>query len=721
MLVIDFPLIIVVSGGFDHSSTLIRRYLAAFKLIEASIPLGSSKDEVNLGFTWSEVLGDVSVQSACPNYERACCLYNLSVVLYVQARAADRDSAEGVKEAVRCLQNAAGIVGVIRNEVVPSLRNVQTPDLSPTSLLLLQTLCLAEAQEIFYDKAARDKANRTLLSKLALQTSTYFSQAAAYAKQMNSMDLGNRCTGNEICYLAVAHLQRGLAEKEIAEKSHKGFGALVARFKLAKGVIDRYGGNIPVNAQGIAGIIEREYNAAIKENNVIYLELVPKNPEKELAALESIVAVRPATLTLESIINDLPDTEKAKNAASAVDFDRLVPANVRACADELRTRLSSSLSTTERDVTALRTEVVQWLTKNGLPFSLDATNGNSVSTVPDALWQRLLNLQAKIAPLGSFAVALSNLDTKASTCQSTLNELRDVLNRERNDDGDQRQRYPGRWNRTSSDILNVSYWQSINNYANSHATAVNVNKKISASLSSVSEFESALTSTSLAQVNSFIPALPTSANSEESKSDGGVFSIPEEKALRSALAILADCMDASQASIDAAKHEIESQTAVARSGALMTAYKSKQSLEPHLQSLFQTAVPIVTVPVTTSKEQLKKHFDEAVAAFRTYDSVQKGRNEKKENPAAVWMVGLENAIQVWSKSLSDINEGSTFFNNLTNYLRIVKQQVDDYCMARHTQKQELLLQLGSGNVPTAPTMQPGYGNAMMYNPYYPTH
>ena len=92
-------------------------------------------------------------------YERACVLFNLGAMYASLGVAEDRSAVEGIKRASALFQNAAGCFKHLSDAVLPlikpspSHKDPCSPDLSKPALEALTSLCLAQAQECFWQKA----------------------------------------------------------------------------------------------------------------------------------------------------------------------------------------------------------------------------------------------------------------------------------------------------------------------------------------------------------------------------------------------------------------------------------------------------------------------------------------------------------------------------------------------------------------------------------------
>ncbi|CAG2064147.1 unnamed protein product, partial [Timema podura] len=87
------------------------------------------------------------------SYEKVCVLFNIAALQSSVAAAQSIESDEGLKLAAKLLQQSAGIFNHLKGNVMLAIQQEPTPDLNPETLGALSALMLAQAQEIFVQKA----------------------------------------------------------------------------------------------------------------------------------------------------------------------------------------------------------------------------------------------------------------------------------------------------------------------------------------------------------------------------------------------------------------------------------------------------------------------------------------------------------------------------------------------------------------------------------------
>lgn len=109
--------------------------------------------------------------------ERLCVLFNIASLqshLASECRAADTD--EELKNSAKYFQSAASIYDVLSKAKVEGC--VLTQDMNPDVLSALSALMLAQAQEVFVDKAVKDRMKETIIAKLCVVAEDLFGDAA---------------------------------------------------------------------------------------------------------------------------------------------------------------------------------------------------------------------------------------------------------------------------------------------------------------------------------------------------------------------------------------------------------------------------------------------------------------------------------------------------------------------------------------------------------------
>ena len=111
-------------------------------------------------------------------FDWACHLWNWASFETICGAGLDRSTEEGIKQASKHFQQAAGIFEYIQNNIISHIRGSPISCLSNDVLKFSKNLSLAQASLCFYEKAIRDK-KPAIIAKLAAQTSLYYSATSA--------------------------------------------------------------------------------------------------------------------------------------------------------------------------------------------------------------------------------------------------------------------------------------------------------------------------------------------------------------------------------------------------------------------------------------------------------------------------------------------------------------------------------------------------------------
>eukprot|EP00882_Tetradesmus_deserticola_P013778 GHRQ01014632.1.p1 GENE.GHRQ01014632.1~~GHRQ01014632.1.p1 ORF type:complete len:252 (+),score=113.48 GHRQ01014632.1:112-867(+) len=156
------------------------KYFKCLTSIETRFPISHEKGNVRINFPWTDAFRH-SKKTSQPNihFEKAAVLFNVAAVLSQQALQVDRATADGLKEACKLFQEAAGMFGHLKENEASKIDNPRPVDLSPECLGMMEKLMMAQAQECVYHKAKMDKKSPGTLARLAKQAGNMYSEVSA--------------------------------------------------------------------------------------------------------------------------------------------------------------------------------------------------------------------------------------------------------------------------------------------------------------------------------------------------------------------------------------------------------------------------------------------------------------------------------------------------------------------------------------------------------------
>lgn len=176
-------LVLAQSGSQGMHRDSLAKYFRALTAIEARFPISAERGHVRLSFPWADAFRP-SKKTAQTNvhFEKAAVLFNFGAVLSQQALQVERGTGEGITQACRLFQEAAGAFSLLRETEAAKIdagSGGRPVDLSPECCSMLERLALAQAQECVFHKAALDRKSPGTQARLAKQAAAMYGEVAA--------------------------------------------------------------------------------------------------------------------------------------------------------------------------------------------------------------------------------------------------------------------------------------------------------------------------------------------------------------------------------------------------------------------------------------------------------------------------------------------------------------------------------------------------------------
>ncbi|KAK6459186.1 BRO1-like domain-containing protein [Scheffersomyces xylosifermentans] len=325
-----------------------------------------------------------------PTKSRSLRVEQLNVIfqlgsLYSQlALLESRHTDEGLKNACSYFQMAAGcfelIASIVKKESEDSTSILQIPrDLQRETIECLKYLMLAQAQETIWQKALGNPSMKdTVIARLSIQTSTYYSQALEDGNKSDYIKLEwiNHMGVKKFHFKAAALYRMSIVSQDIFE-----YGDQVAFLRAASASCDsalkykKYVAPFVVeDLQGLTTMIKDVLRVAEKDNDLVYLKIVPN--EKDLKPIAGVSMVKP---TIPEQLST--PTEKRKPI-----FNELLPYIVIQVAQAFRERQDKFIQEKFVDpIHALNKLFTKFITDRGLPASIDSIQ--QPENLPDSITQ----------------------------------------------------------------------------------------------------------------------------------------------------------------------------------------------------------------------------------------------------------------------------------------------------------------------------------------------
>lgn len=322
-------------------------------------------------FSWYGTLGygrSGPTRSRSLRIEQLNILYQLGSYFSQAALMESRYSDDGLKKSCSYLQAAAGcfdsMILQIQKENEKETGMIRIPrDLQPETLQFLKSLMIAQAQETIWQKSLASGMKDSVIARLSIQTSEYYSTAAKYGNSSEFIKLEwiNHVTVKQFHFKAAAHYR-------VSILNHEGFkyGEQVASLQVALSSCDsafrkkKYVNDFVIeDLQGLTETIKSTLRVAEKDNDLVYLKPVPK--ENDLAPIPGASLVKPI---LPPAIESFDD--------SSVLFKELLPYLIVQVGQAYRERQDSFIRDLFIDpIQSLNKIMYKFITERNLPASID--------------------------------------------------------------------------------------------------------------------------------------------------------------------------------------------------------------------------------------------------------------------------------------------------------------------------------------------------------------
>lgn len=437
---------VVVQEASDMGQQTLLRYVAHLR---ALIPrLAINEIPLKTLFSWHDGFSAAKKESHANMYfDLAACLWNLGAFESVRGSRVDRSTDEGVRAASRHFQQAAGYFDYLREHVQINLTPTpsQLPCLSSDCLNMVKQLLLAQAQLCFYEKAVRDKKKdsmkSSIIAKLALQTSLFYS-AASIAGRGGSLPTILDMSWFAIsdfqakCFLGAAEYWQALASKEAALQKGNGYGEEVARYNRAeqhlRNAID-FGRKCSVSsslttvADSLLSVILSNRTTAVHDLSTVYMEAIPN--DSSLVDVAPVAMVKPSSLPdVSALVTDQEALFRYVLPRPVIDANRHFYEEINA--------MYSQATTLDMNATNLGKST---LSSVGLPGSLEVVKPES--PLPDSIWNKIQKTQT-MGGLDRLRVLLEDVKAIARRTVTTMSCIDETLDREIRQDEAFHTRYP---------------------------------------------------------------------------------------------------------------------------------------------------------------------------------------------------------------------------------------------------------------------------------------
>ncbi|XP_077563185.1 programmed cell death 6-interacting protein-like protein AliX [Haemaphysalis longicornis] len=662
----------------ESSLDIMYRYYDQLTSLESKCP----PSDIQIPFKWKDAFdkggffsGTASLTLTSLSYEKLCILFNIAAMQsqIAAGMCTDISDDEGLKTCAKYFQQASGIFQMMKHSA-PNVHHDLTPDLEADTVSALQALMLAQAQESFFRKAAADKMKDMIIAKVAAQCEELYADAA---KQMGRDSLKNMwdrewlpiVASKQAAFGAIAQYHQALlchANKNVGEE----LARLQHAIELMKTAESQAG--VSFSFRDEAKKISLLYEDVKKDNDFIYHARVPEI--RGLPPIGKAVLAKP-----------LPVPEKFSPSGQDL-FSALLPVSVSQAVQKFEVRKTEIVN---GEIARLRQQT-QYL--NGvlaslnLPAALEDTTGHSL---PPSIRDKAEAVRAK-GGIQAIRKLISELPVLLERNREILAEGERLLQEEQDSDRELRAQFKERWTRSPSEKLNEPLRNSLAKYKEIMRVATDADKTVQEKFQK-HQRNIELLSASDAELQSGIPSgNPTATNS------------PCVQRLKQ----LMEEVETIKAEREAIEAELKSSTVDMRPKFLSALTEdggiNEQALS--VEMLGESLGPLQkqVADSLAREQQLVQSIQAANAEF-----CQEKQGHGGNNREAVLME-LAAAYDMYMELTANLEEGTKFYNDLTQILLAFQNKISDFCFARKTEKEELMkhLQQSIVNKPAQPTPTP---------------
>jgi programmed cell death 6-interacting protein len=684
----------------------LRRYLGALQLIEEKFPIGQPvhpHTKIQFPqtlFVWADSFRPrIKTKGSSARFERACVLFNFAANQSLLARDTDRSTPDGQKLALQLFQASAGIYILLRDQIVPQCIAAGDPigtDLSDNAISMCASLMLAQAQAIFYEKAVKDKSSRSLLAKLANQASNFYATSFLSANQLSEHidpSWAAHAKFQELLFLSAAHFQQAMSDKPNVVAKLSGFGPLVSRLRFARDIANQID-SIPNLAQNIIASIKPLRDAIAAElsqleydNANVYMEMVPER--NLLAPIGLVPAVKATTISLSELVD-------MSYVAPFVDLiDKLAPIEMKKKLEFLDNETNKIVNKFAETVGTFRLPPIPFPLAPGVPPVAPGSPSGPESgwSINDEMWSKIARIQV-IG--GSLALdgQLATLHGLTGECEGMIVAINRALDEEERDDKNCRERFgPLRFNRNPSNQINGNLRAQLSNYRQKLNMAIETNRKVRDRIASQDKSLVGVLGKSRNEIDAIWAEKRLAAKQQIAARALN----PETENLKEICRMAVEKLESFIAQCKK-KSESFSTSYGANSGRLGELMRSADA-DQFSKSLIEEANKdshAVTSQMMSQYSELTAEVDKACGTLISKVNDASPTSGMTAYLNANWSQALDTCATIVLQGFSDVAEGVGFFNKLSDHLKKLKIQVDDFCFARNEEKNGVLQNIQRG-------------------------
>ena len=463
-------------------------------------------------------------------------------------------------------------------------------------------------------------------------------------------------------YIAIAHYYESQRISKLAEEGV--YGKEIAWLKSANSILSSIANSksklIPTLTQHRKALIRKlspRLKEAVKDNNDIYHDPIPS-----ISTMKSIEGRQNV-----AIIEWKPKTDVVEDP-----FKNMVPKATAKKADQLKSELMGEIQSLTLKVNENNDNARAILASLGLPAAVDCAQ--TATGLPDSVWERIAECK-KIGGVKELNTMYSRIESINQESWKILQEeIIKTLDIEQSIDTQIRTKMGSKWQRTDSMQLQKEYRQQIDVIANHLTTAIETNSKIE---KSIKENETQMTAfdKSKEELADELPNVDEIKDNEEAEQ----------------LKVFLDELSEIISKRDQLKQDYEQEV---NNLDLAQLFMQNQS----------ASVDTIKNLAKASLNELTKQIDDGIKSQQeTLEKIStqnelfvaSKQNDPKQTQREQMIHVLNETCVKFKDNERHLKEGLKFYSDLmADYILPLKDEIDNYCAARESERDLLLADLG---------------------------
>ncbi|GAA36539.2 programmed cell death 6-interacting protein [Clonorchis sinensis] len=607
-------------------------------------------------------------------FERGNLIFCYAAMHSQIAESADTKDAAGLKQAVISLKLAAGAFDYLAsNSSMFGSSGDNLVDILSTYSVVMQ----AQAQECVFLKAEQANMPSALVAKLASKTRELYEDGLKRCSVSSVKPHIPREWFSSLSMKAGLHAALAQYYQAKACQESKTFGEQVARLTVAYELMKPLSRSSSFPRPGLADQVKRERDVAVKDNEFIYHEQVPT--AKELSQVPAEIAIGKTELPMPLLKGEVKDL-----------FTALVPLGVLASKNQACAVLRSLVMAEVHRLREATDSLNAVMVSLNLPAAIQLTANEQVQS---GLFENVEKIRNQ-GGVDQLRQHVYSLPESAERNREILNQQQTTLDDEEKTDNNLKQQFGDRWTRQPSSKLNAQWRQDIAKMIAFLGQAAETDKMLA------KRFEQDLPMFELlSKSNDEILAAICGESAVSASSPTG------NEAAREALARTCSQIESLKADRNSLTDQMNAmKLSEASLKKLMDIYAANNQVTE------QQILDLLNAELEGSRECVRaseKHQEDLLSELQTNYEAYFGRQKSNESGLATRLTA---AVDTFFALDKDVKSGMQFYAELTERCLKVQQKIDDFCLARTTEKTEhladLTTSLGRVNISEAPSAPP---------------